>query len=533
MNAEQREGLGRFVPINWIKQGGEAIRRRERLVGQLVEKGNLPDKGWDETTIEWFIQELSLMDSNNFLNNVGGGEREGRVFSSLVRRRNLGMAHGIGRSGDVVATQPKAAGSSVIAKLCQSMVLDLIRRVLNMRSIKGVIVLPTATGLTLTLVLLALRRKLPAEAKYVVWPRMDQKTCLKSIVSAGYTPVIVENLIKGDAVQADVEGIRRAIEALPPNSVAAVLTTTSCFAPRVPDDVEAIAKICQEHNVAHVINNAYGLQCNKCVHWVEAACKNGRVDAIVQSTDKNFMVPVGGAVVSSPDASFLNLISQTYPGRASMSPILDLFITLLEMGKEGYERLRKERIDLSLGPFREMLVRVAQKNGQRLLISQRNTISFAISLENTDDADQKDRSDVDERDVTAFGSMLFTRGISGARVVKRGHKEKVAGIEFTGYGSSSSHYPCSYFCVACAIGSKPEDIPLLEDRLNETFAAWNRREASNQKASQASVKASDTIDEIQQSEKADGKPSGVEVNGEEETANRQSTDELLVHSVFT
>ena len=31
----------------------------------------------------------------------------------------------------------------------------------------------------------------------------------------------------------------------------------------------------------------------------------GRVDAIVQSTDKNFMVPVGGAVVCGPDPAFI------------------------------------------------------------------------------------------------------------------------------------------------------------------------------------------------------------------------------------
>lgn len=31
----------------------------------------------------------------------------------------------------------------------------------------------------------------------------------------------------------------------------------------------------------------------------------GRVDAVVQSTDKNFLVPVGGAVVCGPDATFI------------------------------------------------------------------------------------------------------------------------------------------------------------------------------------------------------------------------------------
>ena len=33
---------------------------------------------------------------------------------------------------------------------------------------------------------------------------------------------------------------------------------------------------------------------------VTAAWRKGRVDAVVQSTDKNFMVPVGGAVIAAP-----------------------------------------------------------------------------------------------------------------------------------------------------------------------------------------------------------------------------------------
>ena len=470
MNPETIEGLARIVPGNWIRQGSEALRRREKQVDLLIKKGNVPEKGWDEASIEWFIQELALMDSNNFLNNVGGGEREGRVYSNLVKRRNLLLSHGIGRSGDVSAPQPKAAGSSVIVKLTQSMVLDIMRRLLHMRSLKGVLVLPIATGMALTLVFLALRRQLPEQAKYVIWPRMDQKTCLKSILSAGFIPIVIENKLVGDSVQCNVEAIEKALEELPIGSVAIVVTTTSCFAPRVPDDVEAISKICKQHSVAHVINNAYGLQCNKCVHSVEAACKSGRVDAIIQSTDKNFMVPVGGAIVSSPDLDFLNKISQTYPGRASISPILDLFITLLEMGREGYEKLRKLRMDLSTGLFREMLLRVAEKNKQRLLISQRNTISFAISL-NFDQDGHKSEDDV----VTSFGSMLFTRGVSGARVVKMNHIEKIGDIKFIGYGSSLTNYPTHYFSIACAIGMKPEDIPILEDRLNSTFADWSKK----------------------------------------------------------
>lgn len=47
------------------------------------------------------------MDSNNFVDNVGVGEREARVASELVAKRNYRLAHGIGRSGDVSAEQPK------------------------------------------------------------------------------------------------------------------------------------------------------------------------------------------------------------------------------------------------------------------------------------------------------------------------------------------------------------------------------------------------------------------------------------------
>ena len=87
-----------------------------------------------------------------FAENVGVGEREARVASELVAQRHFRsvspvpslpqslyvciscdifvhrFGHGIGRSGDITAVQPKAAGSSLLAKLTNSMVLDLLRR---------------------------------------------------------------------------------------------------------------------------------------------------------------------------------------------------------------------------------------------------------------------------------------------------------------------------------------------------------------------------------------------------------------------
>lgn len=37
------------------------------------------------------------------------------------------LIHGIGRSGDIAAIQPKAAGSSLLNKLTNSVVLDILR----------------------------------------------------------------------------------------------------------------------------------------------------------------------------------------------------------------------------------------------------------------------------------------------------------------------------------------------------------------------------------------------------------------------
>ena len=70
------------------------------------------------------------------IGNCGVGERESRIASNLVARRHFYLGHGIGRSGDITAVQPKAAGSSVIMKLTNAMLLDLVRFT-GVKSAKG------------------------------------------------------------------------------------------------------------------------------------------------------------------------------------------------------------------------------------------------------------------------------------------------------------------------------------------------------------------------------------------------------------
>ena len=73
------------------------------------------------------------------------------------------------------------------------------------------------------------------------------------------------------------------------------------------------------------------------------ANKYGTVDFVVQSTDKNYMTPVGGAIVFSNNKKVMTEFAKFYPGRASSSPIIDLFCNLMAMGKNGLKKLIKER----------------------------------------------------------------------------------------------------------------------------------------------------------------------------------------------
>jgi len=249
MNSKNAALAEALVARTYVQQGADSVRAREALLTSLLAQRRLPDAGWDELSVELLLQTLAAMDSNNFPGNIGAGEREARVFSPMVARRHFRLCHGVGRSGDVAAVQPKAAGSSLVVQLANALGRDALH-LAGLRAAAAALVLPVATGMSLALVLLALRENKPA-AKYVVWPRIDQKACLKAILTAGLTPVVVElERAAGGELRADVASVRRAVdEAGGPDQVLAVMTTTSCFAPRGFDRVEEIARMCQDLGV--------------------------------------------------------------------------------------------------------------------------------------------------------------------------------------------------------------------------------------------------------------------------------------------
>ena len=55
---------------------------------------------------------------------------------------------------------------------------------IGVHSVEKCVLIPVATGMAMTLVLLTIRQMRPT-AKYVIWPRIDQKSCFKSIITAG------------------------------------------------------------------------------------------------------------------------------------------------------------------------------------------------------------------------------------------------------------------------------------------------------------------------------------------------------------
>merc|ERR1712166_1472310 len=415
MNPDNFKLASVLIGETYAQQGASSIRMQEKLVQNLLTQRCLPPQGWDDESIELFLHQLSLMDSNNFKGNVGAGEREARVYSSLVARRNYYMAHGIGRSGDVMAVQPKAAGSSLIVQLTNYMAAHALK-LAGMQKMRGH-VLPLATGMTITVSLLAM---------------------------------------KNNKKQAE--------------NVLAIVTTSSCFSPRVPDKLVEIAEICKKNDIGHLINNAYGVQAASTTQLNGNAIRKGRVDVIVQSTDKNFMVPVGGAILAAPSNSskLLDEISAAYPGRASAATIHDLFITFLSMGEAGWKGLLQQRKTVYKS-LQEGLTQLATKHGERVLNTKSNPISFAMSLNGMCET-EKERSEI-----TFLGAMLFSRNISGARVVSGLEHKKVGPFEFEGFGAHSNCYPVPYLNAAAAIGMTEEDVSTFLARLEITLMEFGKK----------------------------------------------------------
>jgi O-phospho-L-seryl-tRNASec:L-selenocysteinyl-tRNA synthase len=173
---------------------------------------------------------------------------------------------------------------------------------------------------------------------------------------------------------------------------------------------------------------------------IRSAVDAGRVDAVIQSTDKNFLTPVGGAIIASPDDKFAEKVATVYAGRASASPIYQFLAAILSVGIEGYEKLRNVQESNRL-LLQKLLSEVAESYYERLL-NVRSEIACAMTISKIDPS--------------TLGGVLYTLRLSGPRVIQSGQM-----------GSCCENYPNSYIVMNAAIGSKETDIINAMEKLRE------------------------------------------------------------------
>ncbi len=294
----------------------------------------------------------------------------------------------------------------------------------------GLAVLPCCTGMSITLALSSLPRK-----KKVVWLRIDQKSCFKAITAAGFEPLVIESRWQEDELVSDLEAIEQAIKTHGPDQIHAIVSCVSCFAPRAADSIVKIGNLAKKNSIPHVINGAYAAFSQKACNLVN----NAHFGLLVMSLDKNFLVPVSGAVIFG---KLTAEVLASYPGRASAAGSLDVLITLLEMGVSGLLELAVRRQE-AFALMKEKLALLP--DSVKLLSTPRNDISMALS--------------VPISVCSQLGPKLFYRNVTGARLVSTGSTKQLEGIEFENWCAHSRVAKFeAYLNVAVGVGAETEEI---------------------------------------------------------------------------
>lgn len=85
--------------------------------------------------------------------------------------------------------------------------------------------------------------------------------------------------------------------------------------------------------------------------------------------------------------------------------------------------------------------------------------------------------------------MLFTRCVSGTRVVPRGQHKSVGGVDFIGYGASVDGYPHDYLTAACAVGLSAAELDEFLLRLDKAIRKAKGQRAAGEVVESNSVEA--------------------------------------------
>ena len=469
------------VPGNMITRGVIGLSRFVKPIEELLTQMKPPNQGWSDEQIRFFLEILAHMDSNSDPSAFRIGEREARISTKLLYDYSGGFIHGIGRSGDIKAPQPKATGGSILNVLTDAMVTFFFKE-MGLTNIKGSITLPLSTGMSIMLVIRGLYNQYLSTKEIdstsepsnhtplkdeIIFLRMDHKSPRKGIALSGMKIKIIEGkigkvILEGIKDDPSKQKFKKFIEKngldavyISPNVVEsaitertfAILSTTTFFPPRAPDYIKDIAKIAKKHNVYHIINNAYGAQNEYLMKLIRSAIDAGRVDAILQSTDKNFLTPVGGAIVSSPFEKNLVSISQAYAGRGSSAPILHLMVSMLSMGLDGYKELVKNQL-VNKELLLDLMNKFAESVNEKVL-DVNNTVACMLTL-NT----------LREDEISKLGGYLYNLRVTGPRVVNPKKQN---------FGPSIDNFQHPYLVMNAAIGSRDTDIIGAVNQLKKAF----------------------------------------------------------------
>ncbi len=434
------------IPQNMLDRGQLVLNNFLKPIKTLFEQRIVPQKPWSEGQIEFLLQMLSNMDTDKDDKASRVGEREARIASSLHLKSSSGFCHGIGRSGFLTAPQPKAPGGSIMYELSNYLALNFLRK-FGMLNIKKAIVVPQCTGMSLALCLGALKpnwnKKELINKRTVIVPQIDHKSLIKAINLMGMRIKTVEGKIFGDAVRIPIEDIEASLD----SDCFAVISLTSFFPPREHDNIKEISKFAKKNDLVHIVINAYGVQSPEWMKLIRVGIDAGKVDAIIQSTDKNVLTPVGGAIIASPSEEIITKISQAYAGRASAAPIVNFLISMLSLGIEGYQKLLKEQ-QHNRKLLESKLKGVAEKINEKIL-DVFNPVAVAVSLNN-----------LKKEQLFALGGALYNLRVTGPRVYNP--EESI-------FGTCSTEYITPYIVLNAAIGATSEDIISAVERFEKAY----------------------------------------------------------------
>ncbi|MGV9168994.1 MAG: O-phosphoseryl-tRNA(Sec) selenium transferase, partial [Promethearchaeia archaeon] len=191
-----------------------------------------------------------------------------------------------------------------------------------------------------------------------------------------------------------------------------------------------------------------GVQSERIMGEIRSAIDAGRVDAVVQSSDKNFLAPVGGSILVSPRDDMIEQAAETYAGRATAAPVVQTLAALLVLGINGYTELRQAQVQ-NLDFLEDEMATIADSVDERLL-SVWNPVACAMTLDGFDSKE--------------IGGRLYNRRVTGPRAVPK-----------NGKGSSINDYPHSYLVMNAAIGASRRDVEQATSRLYKELTEWLKK----------------------------------------------------------